>query len=99
MAIDYNSFPGRDKLGDRIVREVRYTAPAAYVAGGDGDVVNDLGLSQIYGVYGTITNGTAVLITSWDFTAQKLKVLVPNTGAEASGNLSAYVGTLLFTGK
>lgn len=99
MAIDYDSFPGRDKLGDRIVREVRYTGPAAYVAGGDATPVADLGLSQIYGVYGTITNGTAVLVPIWDFTNQKLKFIVPNTGAEAAGNLATYVGTLLFTGK
>lgn len=98
--ITVSNFPMRDRMNDRLVREVQYTGPALYVAGGDpisGPV--DLGCGEIYGCYGSISNGSAVLIPWWDYTNQKVKFFVPNTGAEAAGNLSAYTGTLLFTCK
>src|SRR5262245_60220861 len=94
------SFPFRDKMMDRLVREVQYTGPAAYVAGGDPiSGLNDLGAGEIFGVYGIISSGSAVLIPFWDYTNQKLKLFVPNTGAEASGNAATFSGTLLFTCK
>ncbi len=94
-----NVFPARDRLNDRMVREVRYTGPASYAAGGDTALAADVGLSQIYGVYGVITNGSAVRVAIWNFTTQALQFFVPNTGAEASGDLSGYTGTLLVTGR
>lgn len=97
---DESKFPARDRLNDRMVREVLYIGPAAYPAGGDVvSAPNDLGMAEVYGVYGTISNGSAVLVARWDYTNQKLQFFVPNTGAEAAGNVSAYSGTLLFTGK
>lgn len=93
------NFPARDRLNDRLVREVQYTGPTLYVAGGDPIGVNDVGMGDIFGVYGVISSGTAVLIVRWDYTNQKLMFFVPNTGAEAAGNLSTFSGTLLFTGK
>lgn len=98
--IGFNSFPARDRLNDRVVCEVRYTGPSAYPAGGDAYTAgSDLPMGEVYGVYGTISNGSAVRIPFWDYTNQKLLFFVPNTGAEAAGDLSAYSGTLLFTGK
>ena len=98
--ISHTSFPMRDRMNDRMVCEVRYTGPAAYPAGGDAYVAGtDLPMGEVFGVYGTISNGSAVRIAYWDYPNQKLEFFVPNTGAEASGDLSAYSGTLLFTGK
>jgi hypothetical protein len=94
------TFPFRDKLQDRLVREVRYAGPASYVAGGDPiSGTDDLGCGEIYGVYGVLSSGSAVRVPWWDYTNQKLQLFVPNTGAEASGDVSTYVGTLLFTCK
>ena len=93
------NFPFRDKLQDRLVREVQYAGPSAYVAGGDPISGSDLGCGEIFGVYGTISNGSAVRIPWWDYTNQKLMFFVPDTGAEAAGDLSAFNGTLLFTCK
>lgn len=95
--IAYTNFPARDRWNDRLAREVQYTGPASYVAGGDPIAGSDiLGGGEIYGVYGVLWNGTALLSVWWDYTNQKL-VIVDNTGAQASGNLSGYTGTLLFT--
>lgn len=89
-----------DRMNDRLVREVQYTGPTSYPSGGDAiDGTTDLGSGEVWGVYGTISSGSAVLIAWWDYVNQKLKFFVPNTGAEASGNLSTFTGTLLFTCK
>jgi hypothetical protein len=40
-----------------------------------------------------------MLVLAYNYTNQKLMWFVPNTGAEASGDLSGYVGTLTFYGK
>jgi hypothetical protein len=93
------NFPFRDKFQDRLVREVQYAGPAAYVAGGDPIAGSDLGCGEIFGVYGILSSGSAVRIPWWDYTNQKLVLFVPNTGAEAAGDLSTFTGTLLFTCK
>ncbi len=90
------NFPFRDRLNDRLVREVQYTGPSAYVAGGDPISGNDLGSGEIYGVYGSLSNGTNVLSCWWNYATQKLKIFAVGQAAEASGDLSAYTGTLLF---
>ena len=96
--IAYTNFPARDRWNDRLAREVQYTGPASYVAGGDPIAGSDiLGGGEIYGVYGILSSGSAVRLVFWDYTNQKLQLFVPDTGAEASGDLSTFSGTLLFT--
>lgn len=105
MTLDETKFPARDRMNDRVVRQVRYTGPASYVAGGESvNATNDLGMSEVYSVHGTIGNNnglvpTAIRLPMLDYVNQKLLWFVPNTGAEASGDLSGYTGTLTFYGK
>ena len=105
MTLDETKFPARDRLNDRLVRQVRYTGPAAYVAGGESvNASADLGMAEVYAVVGNLGNAsgvasTAILVPFFDYTNQKLQWFVPNTGAEASGSLAAFVGTLTFFGK
>lgn len=100
MNLDETKFPARDRLNDRMVRQVRYTGPAAYAAGGDPlNPSTELGMAEVFAAVGNISNGSAVLINTFHYTTQKLAWFVPNTGAEASGDLSAYVGTITFFGK
>jgi hypothetical protein len=59
MNLDETKFPARDRLNDRLVRQVRYTGPNPYVAG--GDPVNgptELGMGEVYAVFGNINNAT-----------------------------------------
>jgi hypothetical protein len=95
------SFPFRDKMMDRLVREVQYTGPASYATGGDPISGSDLGSGEIFGVYGNISDGSSVRTAWWDYANQKLKFFVPNTNVEvaAAVNLSTFSGTLLFTCK
>lgn len=97
--IDETKFAARDRLNDRLVREVRYTGPASYVAGGDPIGPNDVGMGEVFAVYGVLGSGSAVRVAFWDYPNQKLQLFVPNTGAEASGDTSTFSGTLLFHGK
>lgn len=104
--IDETKFAARDRLNDRLVREVRYTGPSAaaggYVTGGDPIGPGDVGMGDIFGVYGGfLSNGTSIVIPVWNYTTQKLQFWVPNTGVEVANavDLSAYSGTILFTGK
>lgn len=100
MTLDETKFPARDRWNDRMVRQVRYTGPAAYVAGGDPvNATTELGMAEVYAVEGTIGSGTAVRVPFFDYVNQKIQWFVPNTGSEASGDLSAYSGTLTFYGK
>jgi len=101
MTISETSYVARDRMNDRMLRQVKYTGPAAYVAGGESvNASNDLGMAEVYAVTGaTIENGSAIRIGWFDYTNQKLKWYVPNTGAEASGDLSAYSGYITFFGK
>lgn len=92
--------PVRDKWMDRQVREVLATG-GTYATGGEPIDAASLGLGTIFGVYGTISNGTAVLIGNFDQANQKQKWFVPNTGAEVANatDLAGYTGVLLITGK
>jgi len=100
MNIDETKFVARDRMPDRLVRQVRYTGPALYVAGGDPvNAPTELGMAEVYAAYGNISNGTAVLINVFHYTTQKLAWFVPNTGAEFAGDASAYTGTITFFGK
>ena len=95
------NYPARDRLNDRLVREVYATGSTSYTTGGDPIDADDLGMSEFFGVYGLITNGTAILLLWWDYTNQKLMAFVPNTGVEVANgtNLSGYTGNLFITGK
>jgi hypothetical protein len=107
MTLSETSFPARDRLNDRMVRQVRYTGPASYATG--GEAVNssaDLGMAEVYAVEGCIGNlsgavSTAIRVPFLDYANQKVQWFVPNTGAEVAGavDLSTFVGTLTFYGK
>lgn len=102
MTLNETSFPARDRLNDRLVREVRYSGPLSYATGGDPvNAGSELGMGEVYGVYGTISNGSAVRIPFFDYANQKILWFIPNTGAEvaAAVDLSGFSGTLLFHGK
>lgn len=101
MTFSYTSFPARDRLNDRLVREVIATGPASYTTGGDPVDADDLGMSEIFGVYGTLTNGTTILALWWDYTNQKLMMFVTATDAQVANavNLSGFTGSLFITGK
>lgn len=102
MTLVETNFPARDRLNDRMVREAVVSGPASYTTG--GDPVNGpsiLGMAEVYGVYGQLTNGTAVVVAAFSYAAQTVLFFVPNTGAQVANafDLSGYSGTLLFTGK
>lgn len=102
MNISETSFPARDKMMDRMVREVRYTGPASYVTG--GDAVNgpaELGMGEVYQVTGIISDGSAIRIPFFNYATQKILWFIPNTGAQVANavDLSSFSGTLTFHGK
>jgi hypothetical protein len=102
MNISETSFPARDRMNDRMVRQVRYTGPASYATGGDPvNASSELGMGEVYTVHGTITDGTNIRLSVFDYANQKIKWYIPNTGAEVANavDLSTYVGTLTFYGK
>lgn len=102
MTFDFTQFVARDKMMDRLVREVLCTGPASYTTGGDDlDASDELGLGEIYGVYGTLSNGTEVLDVWWDYTNQRLMIFAAGGAAEVGNgtDLSTYSGVLLITGK
>lgn len=96
------NFPFRDKLMDRLVREVQYAGPASYVTGGDSiSGTDDLGSGEVFGVYGILSDGTNIRVPFWNYTTQKLMLWDPAAGTQAANgaNVSAFTGTLLFTCK
>jgi hypothetical protein len=103
MTLTETNFPARERWNDRLVREVQYTGPAAYATGGeDVNAPADLGMAEVFGVYGAvISDGTDIRVGWFDYANQTIKWYVPNTGAEVANgvDLSTFSGTLLFTGK
>lgn len=103
MTVSETSFPARDRLNDRMIRQVRYTGPASYATGGESvNATNDLGMGEVFAVSGgLIGNGSAVRLVYFDYATQKLQMFVPNTGAEvaAAVDLSGFSGVLTFYGK
>lgn len=91
----------RDNVSTHKAQFVRYTGPAAYVAGGDSFAPSDVGLGNIdaIDVCGVAWNGSATRLVAWDKTNAKLVWYVPDTGAEASGDLSAYSVVLIVYGQ
>lgn len=90
-----------DVLSTHKMKLVRYTGPSAYVAGGDPLAASDLGWNTIDALVpcGVAWNGSAVRLVAWDATNQKLVWYVPNTGSEATGDLSAYSVVLAVFGQ
>jgi hypothetical protein len=89
----------RDVTGDHKVQMGQYAGPASYVSGGDGFAPSDLGMSTFDHVaLGVAWNGTASRLLVYDKTNQKVIWVVPDTGAEATGDLSAYVADFLVLG-
>lgn len=80
---------------------VEYTGPASYVTGGDPVVPAEVRMGRIFGVYGVISNGTAVYLVWYDVANQALMIFVPNTGVQVANgvDLSTFVGNLLFIGQ
>lgn len=71
-----------------------FTGPASYTSGGEEGLAAVCRMGRVYTVLGVISNGTAIRVPYWNNATEKLMWFVPNTGAEASGDLSGYVGTL-----
>jgi arginine/ornithine N-succinyltransferase beta subunit len=102
MTLTETNFPARDRLNDRLVREVQYTGPASYATGGESvNAAADLGMGEVYGVYGVISDGTGVRVPWLNYTTQKILWFIPNTGVQVANavDLSTFSGTLLFHGK
>lgn len=99
VTMDDSNFPARDRLNDRMVRETRVTGATSYTTG--GDALPDIGMGDIYGVYGVLSNGTNIRVAVWNYTTQKLQFWDPAAGTEVANaaSLAAYSGTLLITGK
>ncbi|HZI93367.1 MAG TPA: hypothetical protein VFE84_03930 [Patescibacteria group bacterium] len=90
----------RDNWSTHKIQLVTYNGPSTYVAGGDALLPSDVGWSNFDGVdvLGVAWNGSAVRLVTYDYTNQKLVWYVPNTGSEASGDLSAYSARLMLIG-
>lgn len=90
----------RDNWSTHKVQLFLYTGPSAYVAGGDSLLPADVGWASFDGVdvLGVAFNGSATRLVGYDYTNQKFVWYVPNTGAEASGDLSAYVVRVMLIG-
>lgn len=102
MNLDETKFPARDRMNDRMMRQVRYTGPASYVTGGDPvNATTELGMAEVYTVHGTIGSGSAIRLIYLDYVNQKIQWFIPNTGAEVANgvDLSGFTGTLTFYGK
>lgn len=103
MTLSETSFPARDRLNDRMVRQVRYTGPASYATGGESvNSAADLGMGEVYGVSGgVISDGSTTRLLWFDYANQKLMWFVTSTNAEVANatNLSTFVGVLTFYGK
>lgn len=102
MTFAETSFPARDRLNSRMVREVRVTGPASYTTGGDPILpAANLGMAEVYGVYGTLSNGSTILGVWLNYATQTLVLYVTSTDAQVANavDLSGFTGTLLFTGK
>lgn len=91
----------RDVWSTHKVQFYTYTGPAAYVAGGDALLPSDVGLGNIEAIIVTGSgawSGTAMRLLTYDSVNQKMVWYVPNTGSEASGDLSAYSAVILVVG-
>lgn len=102
MNLSETSFPARDRMNDRMVRQVRYTGPASYATGGDPvNASSELGMAEVYLVVGNIGSGSAIRLPFFDYATQKIQWFIPNTGAEVANavDLSTFVGTVTFYGK
>jgi hypothetical protein len=89
----------RDVLSTHKAQFYVYNGPASYVAGGDPFTGDDVGLGNIDAILGGVAwNGTATRLLVYDKTNGKIVWYVPNTGAEATGDLSAYAATIVVLG-
>jgi hypothetical protein len=81
----------RENLSTHKVQFVTVTGPASYSAGGDSFAPSDFGWSTFDHVSCELAwSGTAARLVVYDYTNSKLVWYVPNTGSEASGDLSTY---------
>jgi hypothetical protein len=89
----------RDNWSTHKTQSFVITGPAAYVAGGDSFAPSDIGWSTFDLVLPEIAwDGTATRLVVYDRTNSKFVWYVPDTGAEASGDLSAYTFRVLVVG-
>lgn len=91
----------RDVMSTHKVQFLDYTGPSSYVAGGDSFLPSDVGWGNIEFIdLGQAFNGSnAVRNLAWDRTNQKIVWYVPNTGAEASGDLSSFSTRIMVVGQ
>jgi len=89
----------RDVLQTHKAQFYVYTGPAAYVAGGDSFTGDNVGLGNIDAILGQVAwSGTATRLLVFDKTNSKIVWYVPDTGAEATGDLSAFTATIVVLG-
>lgn len=99
MTKDITISPGQNT--NTLRRQVfQYTGPTLYVAGGDPLTPSDFRMGAIHAVLGGfIGSGTALRLVFFDEANGKLQIFVPDTGAEAAGDLSTFSGRLEVVGR
>lgn len=97
--VDLTVAPGQ--VESTVRRQIAaYTGPETYAAGGDALDPAAFRMGKIFAVLGAvITSGSAIRVGVWDASTEKLMWFVPDTGAEASGDLSTYSGSIEVVGQ
>ena len=102
LTLDFDNYVFRDRWNDCQARRATMTGPTSYDTGGVAIAnLGDFGWGETHTLQGVLENGSAVRLLWLDRANQKVKIYVPNTGAEvaAAVDLSAFTGEIVATGK